>query len=218
MQVEPSKKTTVVNLFAGPGAGKSTFCAGVFASLKWLGVNCEMALEYAKDMVWQQSFDVLNNQLDVFGKQQNRLFRLNGKVDVIITDAQLINSLIYDAQKREQTRAAFVEMVLAEHWSYDNLNFFIERRKRYNPIGRLQTKTEAEQLDARISKEYQNKLKQLSRRLSRIAPISTSINLTMSHLKNFIQRCWGRLWRRRPAPLTVDTREVARLNQLAEQV
>jgi len=152
MQVEPSKKTTVVNLFAGPGAGKSTFCAGVFASLKWLGVNCEMALEYAKDMVWQQSFDVLNNQLYVFGKQQNRLFRLNGKVDVIITDSPLINSLIYDAQKREQTRAAFVEMVLAEHWSYDNLNFFIERRKRYNPIGRLQTKTEAEQLDARIRK------------------------------------------------------------------
>ena len=152
MQVEPSKKTTVVNLFAGPGAGKSTFCAGVFASLKWLGVNCEMALEYAKDMVWQQSFDVLNNQLYVFGKQQNRLFRLNGKVDVIITDSPLINSLIYDAQKREQTRAAFVELVLAEHWSYDNLNFFIERRKRYNPIGRLQTKTEAEQLDARIRK------------------------------------------------------------------
>ena len=152
MQVEPSKKTTVVNLCAGPGAGKSTFCAGVFASLKWLGVNCEMALEYAKDMVWQQSFDVLNNQLYVFGKQQNRLFRLNSKVDVIITDSPLINSLIYNAPKREQTRAAFVELVLAEHWSYDNLNFFIERRKRYNPIGRLQTKTEAEQLDARIRK------------------------------------------------------------------
>lgn len=150
--VEPFKQTTVVNLFAGPGAGKSTFCAGLFATLKWLGVNCEMALEYAKDMVWQQSYDVLDNQLYVFGKQQNRLHRLNGKVDVIITDSPLINSLIYDAQKREQTRAAFVELVLAEHWSYDNLNFFIERRKRYNPIGRLQTKAEAEHLDTRIRK------------------------------------------------------------------
>lgn len=39
----------VINLFAGPGSGKSTTCAGVFSKLKLAGVNCEMALEYAKD-------------------------------------------------------------------------------------------------------------------------------------------------------------------------
>ncbi len=145
-----TKRTTVVNLFAGPGAGKSTFCAGIFASLKWIGVDCEMATEYAKDMVWQRSFDVLENQLYVFGKQQNRLFRLNRKVDVVVTDSPLINSIIYDAGKRPKTREAFVNLVLAEHGDLDNLNFFIERRKAYNPNGRMQTMDEATVLDAKI--------------------------------------------------------------------
>lgn len=144
------KRTTVVNLFAGPGAGKSTFCAGIFASLKWLGVNCEMALEYAKDLVWQNSYDVLGNQLYVFGKQQNRLYRLYQKVDIVVTDSPLLNSIVYDAQKRPRTKAAFIELVLAEHSAYDNLNFFIERRKRYNPVGRTQTEAEASDLDAKI--------------------------------------------------------------------
>jgi hypothetical protein len=145
-----SKRTTIVNLFAGPGAGKSTFCAGLFASLKWIGIDCEMATEYAKDMVWQRSYDVLENQLYVFGKQQNRLFRLNRKVDIIVTDSPLINSIIYDAGKRPKTREAFVNLVLAEHNDFDNLNFFIERRKAYNPNGRLQTPEEATELDAKI--------------------------------------------------------------------
>lgn len=145
-----TNRTTIVNLFAGPGAGKSTFCAGIFASLKWIGVDCEMATEYAKDMVWQKSYDVLENQLYVFGKQQNRLFRLNNKVDVVVTDAPLINSIIYDAGKRPKTRQAFVNLVLAEHGDFDNLNFFIERRKAYNPNGRMHTVHEANVLDAKI--------------------------------------------------------------------
>ena len=63
----------VVNLFAGPGSGKSTTCAGVFSKLKLAGVNCEMALEYAKDKVWENSLDVLDDQIYVFGKQLHRL-------------------------------------------------------------------------------------------------------------------------------------------------
>lgn len=66
----------VINLFAGPGSGKSTTCAGVFSKLKLAGVNCEMALEYAKDKVWEQSFHTLDNQIYIFGKQLHRLWRL----------------------------------------------------------------------------------------------------------------------------------------------
>lgn len=61
-QSDNGQKTLVINLFGGPGAGKSTFCASVFADLKWRDINCEMALEYAKDRVWEGSFNVLENQ------------------------------------------------------------------------------------------------------------------------------------------------------------
>ena len=41
-------KQLIVNFFGGPSAGKSTICAHVFAELKWLNINCEIAPEFAK--------------------------------------------------------------------------------------------------------------------------------------------------------------------------
>jgi nicotinamide riboside kinase len=141
-----SKKTLVVNLLGGPGTGKSTFCAGIFAALKWDDVDCEMALEYAKDLVWDNNLSKLENQLYVFGKQQSRLFRLNGKVDVVVTDAPLFNSIIYDAKGDK----LFTKLVLREQSSYENLNIFLVRKKKYNPNGRHQTFAQAKELDKKI--------------------------------------------------------------------
>jgi tRNA uridine 5-carbamoylmethylation protein Kti12 len=49
-------KTIVINLISGPCAGKSTAAAGIFSALKKQGIECELALEYAKDCVWDESF------------------------------------------------------------------------------------------------------------------------------------------------------------------
>jgi hypothetical protein len=35
-------RTIVVNLFSGPGAGKSMFQAGLYWELKWKGVNADV--------------------------------------------------------------------------------------------------------------------------------------------------------------------------------
>ena len=151
-----SKKTLVTNLFAGPGTGKSTFCAGIFAALKWDNIDCEMALEYAKDLTWETSSikngekkmqnPILENQLYVFGSQQHRIFRLNGKVDVIVTDSPLLHSLIYDTGDNKSLE----NLILEEHSKYDSLNIFLNRKKEYNPNGRNQTFKEAVELDNRI--------------------------------------------------------------------
>ncbi len=45
--------TLVVNLLGGPGSGKSTTAADVFARLKWQDINCELVTEFAKDLVWE---------------------------------------------------------------------------------------------------------------------------------------------------------------------
>ena len=50
------RKTLVINLFGGPGVGKSTMCASIFSKLKILGFECEMATEYVKDIVFEESF------------------------------------------------------------------------------------------------------------------------------------------------------------------
>lgn len=64
----------VVNLFAGPGAGKSTTAAAVFAELKMQDVNCENCHEWIKWKVWERHLEIVNNQLFVFANQHHLLF------------------------------------------------------------------------------------------------------------------------------------------------
>lgn len=139
-------RTLLVNLLAGPGTGKSTTAAAVFAELKFRGILCEMALEFAKDLVWERSRHLLANQIYVFGHQHHRITKLVGQVPIVISDSPLIHSVIYDSGENTH----FAPMVLAEHRKHNNLNVFLDRVKPYDPKGRSQTEEEAKALDLRI--------------------------------------------------------------------
>jgi hypothetical protein len=140
------KETLLVNLYAGPGTGKSTSMAGLFYELKLKGVNCEMAPEYAKEKVWEESTAILGNQPYVFGKQLNTIYRVNGKVDVIITDSPILLSVIYGKNEGQ----AFENLVLDVCGRFRTLNVFLERVKKFNPSGRLQNEEEAKCIDKEI--------------------------------------------------------------------
>ena len=137
----------VINLFAGPGSGKSTTCAGLFHKLKLAGVNCVMALEYAKDKVWEESYKILDDQIYVFGKQLHRIFRLKDKVDVVITDSPLPLSIYYD----KSANPYFADLVMNQFNEFNNINYFIVRDDTYNPKGRMQTEQEAKEIDSVVS-------------------------------------------------------------------
>jgi len=55
--------TTVINLWGGPGTGKSTSAAHLFGMAKIAGVNAELVQEYVKSWAWEgrtiHSFDQL---------------------------------------------------------------------------------------------------------------------------------------------------------------
>lgn len=138
--------TLVVNLFGGPGTGKSTTATETFAELKHRGVNCEYVGEYAKDVVWARTTATLDNQIYVFAKQHHRIFRLLGQVDVVITDCPLFLSLYYGSEKSE----AFKNLVWEEFSGLENLNIFLKRVKPFNPAGRLQSEEEARQIDVSL--------------------------------------------------------------------
>jgi len=135
----------IINLYGGPGSGKSTMAAFIFSELKDRGLNVELVTEYAKDLTWQKSNMVLDNQLYVFAKQYHRIWRLKDQVDFIITDAPILNSLIYNPPSE-----TFKKLVVEQYNSFDNIDIFLNRVKRYNPSGRSQTEDEAKILDAAI--------------------------------------------------------------------
>jgi hypothetical protein len=133
----------VINLFAGPGVGKSTTAARIFAELKLRGVNCEMALEFAKDKVWEESFKTMDDQIYIFGKQFHKIWRLKDKVDVIITDSPLPISIVYD----KENSAAFHTLIMEQFDKFENYNFLLERGAEYQTEGRVQTEEEAKEVD-----------------------------------------------------------------------
>lgn len=131
----------VVNLFGTCGAGKSTGAAYVFSKLKMQGVNCEFVTEFAKDLTWEKNNVALNNQLYVTGNQIYRLDRVKDKVDVIITDSPIILGSLYNKDLSDHYNKLIVEIFN----KYDNFNFFINRVKKFNPIGRNETEEESDE-------------------------------------------------------------------------
>lgn len=144
----------VVNLAGAPGAGKSTGAATIFAALKKAGVNAELVTEFAKDKTWEHNIMALGCQEYVFGKQSYRLRRCRDDVDVIVTDSPLPLSLIYNNNPALDYH--FTEVVKNVFNTYDNINFFINRVKPYNPKGRNQTEAESDQLGPLIKNLYDN--------------------------------------------------------------
>jgi hypothetical protein len=139
-------KTKIINLFAGPGAGKSTLAAGLFYHLKMRGFNVELALEYAKDLTWEERFNTLQVQPYVFGKQYHRLIRLIGKVDAIITDSPLLLGLVYGENQPQEFKDSVKRLFL----DMENVNFIVRRQKVYNPAGRNQNEVGAKLIDDTI--------------------------------------------------------------------
>jgi deoxyadenosine/deoxycytidine kinase len=148
------KKPLVVNLTGAPGAGKSTGAATIFAELKKAGINAELVTEFAKDKTWEHNITALGCQEYVFGKQSYRLCRCRDDVDVIVTDSPLPLGLIYNNNPALDHH--FTAVVLNVFNTYENINFFINRVKPYNPKGRNQTAEESDQISFRIKDLYKN--------------------------------------------------------------
>lgn len=142
--------TLVVNLFGGPGTGKSTTCAGTFYNLKQKGFNVEQAHEYAKDLTWENRKRALSFQPYVAAKQIWRVHRLLGEVEAVITDSPILLSNVYGG---EGFTPAFEAYVLDTFRSWNTLNIFLTRDPEahpYNPKGRNQTEEEAQKIDDAI--------------------------------------------------------------------
>ena len=142
------KKTLVVNFFGGPGSCKSTMMAHCFAELKWKGIDCEISSEYIKEKIWEGSSSMLENQFYISAKQNHRLYNLNGKVNVILTDSPLLLGIVYAKNEPEE----FKGFIIKHFNEYNNLNIFLERQDYYNENGRIHNKEQAIKIDKEVMK------------------------------------------------------------------
>lgn len=151
------KPLRCVNLYAGPGTGKSTTCAALFAELKYRGYNTEMILEYAKDATWERRGPkVFEAQEYIFGKQHFRMARVADEVDFLVTDSPILLGNVY--MPKNFYLPSLKHTIKEAYDRYENIDIFLDRatQKGYNPKGRNQTPEEAKQKDQEILEMLDN--------------------------------------------------------------
>ena len=152
-------KTVYINLFGGPGAGKSTLAAGLFHVMKRAHEDCELVTEYPKELAWDGRTEELSCQFKVTGEQMWRHQRLNGKVKYVITDSPVLLGCIYGRSRLSQFQISAIYEWFLE---LDNYNVFLDRSETvpYNPNGRVHSYTEAVESD-KLIRNYLNDMEVL---------------------------------------------------------
>lgn len=166
----------VINLFGGPGAGKSTTAAGVFWLLKNRGLRVELVTEYAKALAWAKRGEELTDQFYIYAKQHHRQHVLKGQVEFVITDSPLLLTLLYVGDLEPLSYHDYV----VDIWdTYNNINFFINRVKPYREEGRWQTEQEARFIDQNTL----DLLRSLNQTCKHIDGDATSAQAVITHLE-----------------------------------
>lgn len=142
------KQTIVINAFAGPGAGKTTSCLEIAEKLKKQGYVTEYVQEYAKELVYDNNFKLLDgsmqNQFSILKEQLKRVDRLYGKVDFIVTDSPLLLNVTYLKENSGEYKDSITEL----YNQFDNYNYFVERdNSAFETEGRIHNLEQSLQID-----------------------------------------------------------------------
>lgn len=139
--------TLIINLFAGPGAGKSTYATGLYSYLKRKGYSVEYLPEFIKSKVWKEDELACRSELYLTGNFLYQIENLEGKVDILVLDSSLLSGVLFGKFKTESEKVNFSKLALELFNRKNNLNLFLERQGTYQSEGRLQTESEALALD-----------------------------------------------------------------------
>ena len=142
--------TTVINLFAGSGAGKSTTAAGLFYEMKKEHHSVELVTEFVKRLAYQGIKPGPLDQCYLFAKQAKAEFDLYSKVKFIITDSPLLLAPIYEIRQQGESivePAVFRYLERSKKMGIEHVNFVLSRGSKFTPEGRFETLEEARQVD-----------------------------------------------------------------------
>jgi hypothetical protein len=154
----------IICLWGGPGTGKSTTCAAVFAKLKQLGYNAEMNREYIKNWIWEKRAVLPGDQVYITAKQaRNEVIFMRQGLDFIVSDSPLALTTFYGDiyDKYEGLGQACRAIVKQHHLICKDLGYkvehiFLKRMKAYNPSGRNETEATAREYDEKIKTFLEN--------------------------------------------------------------
>ena len=144
----------LINLFGGPGIGKSSIASGITYKLKKKHIRVNNPYEFPKLLAWDKNNEAIKDQLYVLANQHRGIAQSYGKVDYIIIDSPIMFSLIYKTYYNTGYPAEFYgehfnQLIVDLHKKYDNINILLERtdKGKHNDDERYQTLQESLEID-----------------------------------------------------------------------
>jgi deoxyadenosine/deoxycytidine kinase len=155
----------IINLFGGPGIGKSSIASGLVYKLKKNHISCDNPYEFPKLLAWDENFSAIQDQLYVLANQHRGIVKSYNKVDFIILDSPILLSLVYkniyngDSYPSTLYNDSFEKLILDLHSKYNNINIFLKRNTskfNHNPVERYQDLEESMKIDNKIKNILDN--------------------------------------------------------------
>ncbi len=148
-----------INLYGGPGSGKSTTAAKIFAVLKELSVinnfDVELCTEYVKSWAWEKRMPQGFDQFLICAQQvRKEEIPLRNNVEFVVTDSPILLSCCYAKQQGHAYAEHLFEITKRFEEKYAGLHIFLVRgNKPYVQKGRYQNEQSAIEMDEFILKQ-----------------------------------------------------------------
>jgi len=141
-----------IDIYAGPGSGKSTTARTLNGLFNAMNINSFNPIEIPKLHIWENSFNELNDQLKMFINQKyNQNLSLNN-FNISIIDSPLLMQLVYLKEFPVINNKEIVMLVEKEIQKTlkNSYSIFLNRKHKFSNNGRIHNKEKSEKLNNEI--------------------------------------------------------------------
>lgn len=144
-------KTTIINFYGGPAAGKSTISKLLYEKMHEMRIFEEIAFvnEFATELILKGEAHKLKDQMFVTGGQIDKLKTHIGKAPIVITDSPLQLGRVYSSLEQFNEVSSLIDATLE---NTNEINIVIERNLDFpfETYGRVHTLEESIEKDKEL--------------------------------------------------------------------